>query len=58
MTQTVAFKTEWDQLFIGGKWVEPSTSEVIEVHSPATGEYVWQSACICGLGPCPEIWAT
>ncbi len=40
MTQTVAFKTEWDKLFIGGKWVEPSTSEVIEVHSPATGELV------------------
>lgn len=33
-------KTEYDKLFIGGKWVEPSTSEVIEVHSPATGEYV------------------
>ena len=40
MTQSTAFKTEWDQLFIGGKWVEPSTSEVIEVHSPATGELV------------------
>jgi aldehyde dehydrogenase (NAD+) len=33
-------KTEWDKLFIGGKWVEPSTSEVIDVHSPATGEHV------------------
>ena len=33
-------KTEYDKLFIGGKWTEPSTSEVIEVHSPATGEYV------------------
>jgi aldehyde dehydrogenase (NAD+) len=32
-------KTEWDKLFIGGKWVAPSTREVIEVHSPATGEY-------------------
>jgi aldehyde dehydrogenase (NAD+) len=40
MTQSTAFKTEWDKLFIGGKWVEPSTSEVIEVHSPATGELV------------------
>ncbi|MBX5485367.1 MAG: aldehyde dehydrogenase [Mycolicibacterium hassiacum] len=40
MTQTVAFKTEWDKLFIGGKWVEPASSEVIEVHSPATGELV------------------
>ena len=40
MTQRTAFKTEYDKLFIGGKWIEPSTSEVIEVHSPATGEYV------------------
>src|SRR5580692_1291904 len=32
--------TEYDKLFIGGKWTEPSTSEVIEVHNPATGEYV------------------
>ncbi|MGY4710677.1 aldehyde dehydrogenase [Mycolicibacterium sp. CBM1] len=36
----IAFKTEWDKLFIGGKWVQPSTTEVIEVHSPATGELV------------------
>jgi betaine-aldehyde dehydrogenase len=34
------FKSEWDKLFIGGKWVEPATSDVIEVHSPATGELV------------------
>ena len=43
MTQTcheTPLKTEWDKLFIGGKWVEPSTAEVIEVHSPATGELV------------------
>jgi aldehyde dehydrogenase (NAD+) len=40
MTQSTAFKTEWDKLFIGGKWVEPSTSEVIEVRSPATGALV------------------
>ncbi|MDT7731754.1 MAG: aldehyde dehydrogenase, partial [Mycobacterium sp.] len=40
MTQSTAFKTEWEKLFIGGKWVEPSSSEVIEVHSPATGELV------------------
>src|SRR5271155_647158 len=33
-------KTEYDKLFIGGKWVEPSTSDVIEVHCPASGEYV------------------
>src|ERR1700722_2924111 len=32
--------TEYDKLFIGGKWTAPSTSEVIEVHCPATGEYV------------------
>src|ERR1700712_2459012 len=32
--------TEYDKLFIGGKWTQPSTDEVIEVHSPATGEYV------------------
>ncbi len=40
MTQSTAFRTEWDKLFIGGKWVEPATSDVIEVHSPATGELV------------------
>ena len=40
MTQSTAFKTDWDKLFIGGKWVEPATSGVIEVHSPATGELV------------------
>ena len=43
-----AFKTEYDKLFIGGKWVAPSTERVIEVYSPATGEYVgkvpWASA--------------
>lgn len=39
MTQT-AYRTEFDKLFIGGKWVEPSTADVIEVRSPATGEYV------------------
>ncbi|WP_067968759.1 aldehyde dehydrogenase [Mycolicibacter icosiumassiliensis] len=32
--------TEYDTLFIGGKWTAPSTDRVIEVHSPATGEYV------------------
>ena len=32
--------TEYDKLFIGGKWTEPSTAGVIEVHCPATGEYV------------------
>lgn len=33
-------KTEYDQLFIGGRWTEPSTTDVIEVRCPATGEYV------------------
>src|SRR6202012_569659 len=32
-------KTEYDRLFIGGKWPETPTSEVIEAHCPATGEY-------------------
>lgn len=32
--------TEYDTLFIGGKWTAPATDRVIEVHSPATGEYV------------------
>lgn len=32
--------TEYDKLFLGGAWTDPSTSEVIEVHCPATGEYV------------------
>jgi betaine-aldehyde dehydrogenase len=41
MTQTVQ-KTTWDKLFIGGQWVQPSTDEVIEVFSPATGAKVGQ----------------
>jgi aldehyde dehydrogenase (NAD+) len=32
--------TEYNKLFIGGRWTTPSTSDVIEVHCPATGEYV------------------
>ncbi len=36
----VQIAAEYDKLFIGGKWVEPSTGDVIEVHSPATGLYV------------------
>src|ERR1700743_2537850 len=41
MTDTkTAVTTEYDKLFIGGKWTAPSTHEVIEVHCPATGEYV------------------
>ncbi|MDT7791147.1 MAG: aldehyde dehydrogenase, partial [Mycobacterium sp.] len=39
-TKTHSVRTEWDKLFIGGKWIEPSSAEVIEVHSPATGEPV------------------
>src|SRR3984893_9134070 len=34
-----SLKTEYDKLFIGGKWTEPSTDEVIEVRCPATGRY-------------------
>ncbi len=30
----------YDRLFIGGDWVEPSSSSVFEVHSPTTGELV------------------
>jgi len=30
----------YDRLFIGGEWVEPSSSSVFEVHSPTTGELV------------------
>ncbi|WP_197383011.1 aldehyde dehydrogenase [Mycolicibacterium mengxianglii] len=44
MTQSLdsAFKTDYDKLFIGGHWVDPSSSDVIEVFSPATGEKVGQ----------------
>lgn len=35
-----AYKTDYDKLFIGGSWVDPSSSEVLEVRSPATGEVV------------------
>ena len=30
----------WDQLYIGGAWVDPAGSDRIEVHSPATLELV------------------
>ena len=30
----------YDRLFIGGEWVEPSSSAVFDVHSPTTGELV------------------
>jgi aldehyde dehydrogenase (NAD+) len=44
MTQSLetAYKTSYDKLFIGGHWVEPSSTDVIEVFSPATGEKVGQ----------------
>ncbi|MGB3484844.1 MAG: aldehyde dehydrogenase [Mycobacterium sp.] len=42
VSPTDAYKTSYDKLFIGGQWVEPSTSEVIEVFSPATGQKVGQ----------------
>lgn len=32
--------TTWDQLFVGGQWVEPATDQRIEVRSPATLEVV------------------
>ncbi|MCB0950696.1 MAG: aldehyde dehydrogenase family protein, partial [Mycobacterium sp.] len=38
--ETAPFRSQWDKLFIGGTWVEPATTDVIEVHSPATGELV------------------
>ncbi len=40
--ETTAVKTEYDKLFIGGRWAEPSTSDVIQVFSPATGAKVGQ----------------
>src|SRR4051795_10580241 len=40
VTTKTSVTTEYDKLFIGGKWTQPSTDEVIEVHCPATGEYV------------------
>jgi len=36
------YRTEYDKLFIGGAWADPASAEVIEVHSPATGERVGQ----------------
>src|ERR1700752_2036057 len=33
-------KTEYDKLFIGGKWTETSASAVTEGPCPAPGEYV------------------
>jgi acyl-CoA reductase-like NAD-dependent aldehyde dehydrogenase len=40
-TSTTA-KTDYAKLFIGGVWTEPSSSEFIEVFSPATGQKVGQ----------------
>ncbi|MCW2547168.1 MAG: betaine aldehyde dehydrogenase [Mycobacterium sp.] len=30
----------FDQLYIGGQWVDPATDERLDIHSPATGELV------------------
>jgi aldehyde dehydrogenase (NAD+) len=30
----------WDQLYVGGAWVEPATSEQLEIHSPHDGSVV------------------
>ncbi len=32
--------TDYDKLYIGGKWVAPATDQVLEVFSPATEERV------------------
>jgi aldehyde dehydrogenase (NAD+) len=40
-TSTTA-KTDYAKLFIGGVWTQPSTPEIIEVFSPATGQKVGQ----------------
>ena len=32
--------TDYAKLFIGGRWVEPSSDARLVVHSPATGELV------------------
>ncbi|QSE88024.1 aldehyde dehydrogenase (plasmid) [Rhodococcus pseudokoreensis] len=32
--------TDYDKLYIGGKWVDPATDQVLEVFSPATEERV------------------
>ncbi len=37
---SASLPTEYSKLFIGGQWTQPSTDQVIEVHCPATGEYV------------------
>ena len=38
MTLTTPIET--DQLYIGGHWVQPHSTERLEVHSPATGELI------------------
>ncbi|RMI32707.1 aldehyde dehydrogenase [Nocardia stercoris] len=41
MTDTTTTpRTVYDRLFIGGRWVEPAGTEIIDVRSPATGELV------------------
>jgi len=39
-TAVASTRTDYDMLFIGGHWVNPSSQYVIEVCSPATGERV------------------
>jgi len=39
-TAAASVSTDYDRLFIGGRWVTPSSPYVIEVSSPATGEQV------------------
>ena len=40
MSPTTTHQADYDQLFIGGTWKTPSTTEMIDVHSPATRELV------------------
>lgn len=37
---TVTTPIETDQLYLGGRWVAPHSTERLEVHSPATGELI------------------
>ncbi|MCW2592062.1 MAG: Aldehyde dehydrogenase [Mycobacterium sp.] len=39
-TSAPSIRTHYDSLFIGGRWVPPSTSEVIDVWSPANQRHV------------------
>src|SRR5581483_4956790 len=35
----------WDRLHVGGTWIEPTTSETIEIHSPHDGSVVGSAPC-------------